>query len=164
LTGLNELVRRWEAVAAALERGAEDACSAAVRSWIEEWDRRFWDSDFSGFERIYSADFVGRNRIGLIGPPAVHGPQGFAKLREDMSEAASRFWFDVREVRLGGGEAFAGIGRFKARGRYTGLVLQAPMAVLWRVRDGMLVEATAYLNPRRALRELEAVAAGVTRA
>jgi hypothetical protein len=159
LTGLNELVRRWEAVAAALQRGDEDACLPAVQSWIEEWDRRFWSSDFSGFERIYAPDFVGHTRIALIGTSSIHGPQGFVKLREEVSEAASRFWFDVREVRLGLEGAFAGIGRLKARGRYSGLVLQAPLAVVWRARDGMLVEATAYLNPRRALRELEAGAA-----
>jgi hypothetical protein len=82
------------------------------------------------------------------------------KMREEVSEAASRFWFEVREVRLGPEGGFAGIGRLKARGRYSGLVLQAPLAVVWRVRDGMLVEAAAYLNPRRALRELEAVGVG----
>ena len=153
---MNELVRRWEAVAAALESGDADACLQAVHNWIEEWDRRFWSSDFSGFERIYAPDFVGHTRIAIIGTSAIHGPQGFMKLREEVSEAASRFWFEVREVRLGPEGTFAGVGRLKARGRYSGLVLKAPLAVVWRVRDGWLVEAAAYLNPRRALRELEA--------
>jgi hypothetical protein len=63
-------------------------------------------------------------------------------------------------VRLGPEGSFAGTGRLKARGRYSGLVLQSPWAVLWRARNGMLVEATAYLNPRRALRDLDTVAVG----
>jgi len=157
---VNELVRRWEAVAAALDSDDKDARLRTVQSWIEEWDGRFWSSDFSGFERIYASDFVGHTRIPMIGTSSIHGPQGFVKMREEVSEAASRFWFDVREVRLGPEGRFAGIGRLKARGRYSGLMLQAPLAVVWRVRDGMLVEAAAYLNPRRAVRELEAVAVG----
>jgi hypothetical protein len=159
LTGLNELVRRWEAVSAALERRDEDACLDAVRAWIEEWDRRFWAGDFSGFDRIYAPDFVGRSRVPIISSSDIEGPQGFMKVREEMAEATSRFWFDVREVRLGPDGTFAGIGRFRARGRYSGMVLQAPFGVVWRARDGMLVEATAYLGNRRPLREFDAVAA-----
>ncbi len=160
MTGLNELVRRWEAVSAALERGDEDACLGAVRDWIEEWDRRFWDEDFSGFDRIYAPDFVGRSRVPIISTADLEGPQGFVKVREEMAEATSRFWFDVHEVRIGPDGTFAGIGRFRARGRYSGMVLQAPFGVVWRARDGMLIEATAFLGTRRTiLRELDAVAA-----
>ena len=159
LTGLNDLVRRWEAVATALDRGDEDALLGAVRDWIEEWDRRFWATDFSGFERIYAPDFVGRSRVPLINTSGIEGPQGFAKIREEMAEATSRFWFDVHEVRLGPDGRFAGVGRLRARGRYSGMVLQTPFGVVWRARDGMLVEATAYLGTRRTLREFDAVAA-----
>lgn len=157
---LNELVRRWEEAAEALENGSDEACLRSVRRWIEEWDRRFWESDFSGFDQIYARDFVGRSRVGMIGTADVRGPKGFERLRTDIAEAASRFWFDIRDVRRGSDGRFAGLGRLRARGRYSGLLLQSPWSVVWRMRDRKLVEATAYLGHRRALSDLEPLPVG----
>jgi hypothetical protein len=157
---VNELVRRWRVVAATLVEGSDAEATSAVRNWIEEWDRRFWASDFSGFEEIYATDFRGRSRVPMVGNPGVDGPEGFPALREELSDVASRFWFDIAEVRRGGDGYFGGLGRMRARGRYSGLLMQAPWGVVWRARDSMLVEATAYMGHRHALQHLES--AGVT--
>ena len=152
---MNELVKRWRVVVRVLTEGTDAECTAAVRDWIEEWDRRFWARDFSGFEEIYASRFHGETRMPMVGDHSVDGPDGFRGLREDLADVASRFWFDVREVRRGKDGRFLGLGRMRARGRYSGMLMQTPWAVLWRVEDGRLVEALAYLRPRQATRELD---------
>jgi hypothetical protein len=155
----NLLVERWSAVVAALADGDNGQVLRAVQSWIAEWDRRFWASDFSGFEEIYAPDFRGESRVPMAGDQGVDGPGGFAGLREEVNDVFSRFWFDIREVRHGDDGYFGGLGRMRARGRYSGLVVQAPWAVVWRAEGSMLVEATVHMGHRRALQQIESAGA-----
>jgi ketosteroid isomerase-like protein len=52
------------------------------------------------------------------------------------------------------GNRFVGLGRMRARGRYTGIVFRFPTAVLWTYREGRIVRVEPYLSQRRALAAL----------
>ena len=147
---MHELERRWHAFLERFRAGDDARSLPALQQWIEEWDRCFWAADFGAFDAIYAPDFRAVNHMRFPTLDDVRGPQGFQRLREEVAEAASHFRFDIREIQRGCGGRFAGLGRFRARGRYTGLVLQAPFAVVWTLRGDRIVLADAFMSHRDA--------------
>lgn len=151
----DELLSRWRSFLTALRTGDDEIALAGLQAWITEWDRCFWDADFSAFGEIYAQGFRGHNRSLMPGLVEIEGPEGFLAVRREAADAASRFWFDIQEFARGDEGAFAGLGRMRARGRYTGLVLQAPWAVVWRLEGDRLVEATTFSSHRKARAALD---------
>ena len=151
---MHELERRWHAFVEPFRAGDDAGSLLALQQWIEEWDRCFWAADFSAFPAIYDPEFrtVSRARlpVGFDSATQVRGPAGFEALRADAIDAASRFWFDIQEFVRGSPDRFAGLGRFRARGRYTGLVLAIPFAVVWTLRGDKIVLAEAFMSHRHA--------------
>ena len=152
---MHELERRWHSFLEPFRAGDDAGALHALQRWIEEWDRCFWAADFTAFPAIYDPDFRSVNRARVPLPFEVHGPAGFEALRADAALAASRFWFDIQEFRRGSPDRFAGAGRFRARGRYTGMVLQTPFAVIWTLRGDRIVRAEAFLSHREATKLLQ---------
>lgn len=149
---MHQLEARWRAFLEAFRGGDAESCLPALQRWIEEWDRCFWAADFTAFAAIYDPEFRSLNRARLPIGFDVQGPAGFQRLRSEAADVASRFWFDVQACHRWSDDHFAGLGRFRARGRYTRLLLQAPLAVVWTLRGDRILQAEAYMSHREALR------------
>jgi ketosteroid isomerase-like protein len=69
-----------------------------------------------------------------------------AELTEDFEEVR----FEIEETR-DAGEQVVGIGRFRARGRASGVDLNVPLGVFTRVRRGKIVYTRFFSEPADAL-------------
>ncbi len=146
------LVALWEAFVAAFERRDDGACLVALREWILEWDRCFWERDFSAFGSIYSEDVEIRNSLGIVGVQSERGVAGFQRMRDDLSDVlAGRFRFDIEGFRRRGDDGFVGLGTVRAKGRYTGLVLRHELAIFWTLRGRRISRAEGFISHDRAL-------------
>jgi len=146
------LAQAWSDFVAAWDAGDDAACLTCVQRWIERWDEAFWANDFSAFPAIYHEDVEAVNRSIFPMQNDFTGIEGFQRMRDEIIDAASNFRFEIQEFRRAG-DRFAGLGQFRARGRYTRLVLRAPLAVVWTMRDGKITRVEAYLSHGRALRD-----------
>ena len=78
------------------------------------------------------------------------GHEGMERFLGEMAEN----WEDVRfeiDERRDAGEQVVGIGRFRARGRASGVDINVPIGVFTRVRQGKIVYARFFSEPADAL-------------
>ena len=149
---MEELRQAWDQLVDAYEQGCADSdCLSLVRAWIEAWDNAFWANDFSAFPHIYSEDVEVENHTIVPFINGWRGIEGFRRVREDASDVASRFSFDIRSFRRAPKGRFVGTGRIRARGRYSSIVVQAPLSVVWTTRDRKVSRVEAYTSARKAL-------------
>jgi ketosteroid isomerase-like protein len=84
------------------------------------------------------------------------GHEGLERFLAEMTEDFEEVRFEIEETR-DAGEQVVGIGRFRARGRASGVDLNVPLGVFTRVRRGMIVYTRFFSEPADALE-----AAGLT--
>lgn len=145
--------RSWAAFQEAFEAGDDAGAHQALRDWIEAWDRCVREDSLEVFELAYHDDLRARSHLRLPGVPEANGIESFRRHLREIPDVASRFRFDVTGFHREG-ERFVGSGTFRARGRYSGLVLRFPLAVLWSYRDGRIATVDAYGGRRSALAAL----------
>ena len=145
--------RDWRSFAQAFEAEDNEGALEALRRWIDSWDRCFWASDFTAFPIAYWPDVEIINRTRIPGVPKLKGIDGFRQLRGDAADVMSNFRFEVTRFHRAG-ERFVGVGRIQARGRYSGLLIRLPLAVMWTYRDGRIAQVEAYTSRRKALAAL----------
>jgi ketosteroid isomerase-like protein len=124
-----------------------------VRAAFDAWDRGDHDAWVEAFDA--EADFYPL-RAQLEGRP-YHGHDGLRSFVNELSEEWDEIRFEVEDVRELG-ERIVGSGRFKARGRGSGVELDVPLGWFGEMRDGKIVYARMFSDPADAYE-----AAGVRR-
>jgi ketosteroid isomerase-like protein len=78
------------------------------------------------------------------------GHDGLMRFMAESDQDFEDVRFEIEETRDVGEQAL-GIGRFRARGRASGIDINVPLGVLMRVRSGKIVYARLFTEPRDAL-------------
>jgi ketosteroid isomerase-like protein len=78
------------------------------------------------------------------------GHDGLMRFVAELAEDFEDVRFEVEETR-NAGEQLVGIGRFRARGRASGVDLNIPIGAVWRVRRGKMVYTRLFSEPAQAL-------------
>ena len=115
---------------------------AGVEAW-NRGDREAWLALWDEEAEFYPL------RAQLEGRP-YRGHQGLERFLVEMSEEWDEVRFEIEEAR-DAGEQVVGIGRFRARGRASGVDLNVPLGVLTRVRRGKIVYTRFFSEPADAL-------------
>lgn len=115
---------------------------AGVDAW-NRGDREAWLALWDEEAEFYPL------RAQLEGRP-YRGHQGLERFLVEMSEEWDEVRFEIEEAR-DAGEQVVGIGRFRARGRASGVDLNVPLGVLTRVRRGKIVYTRFFSEPADAL-------------
>ena len=144
-------VGAWDRFADAFERQDHRAGLVALQDWIHAWDECFWARRLEVFAHVYVPEVVVVSHLPFPGFSGFEGIEGFARGRDEIADVASNFRFDVTEL-VWRGTRFAGLGRMRARGRYTGLVLRFPNAVVWTYDDRKITRIEIFASHRRARR------------
>jgi len=78
------------------------------------------------------------------------GHDGLDRFLREMAEDFENVRFEIDEAR-DAGEQVVGIGRFRARGRASGVDLNVPLGVVQRVQRGKIVYIRFFSEPAEAL-------------
>ena len=78
------------------------------------------------------------------------GHDGLRRFVAEMTQDFEEVRFEIEETR-DAGEQVVGIGRFRARGRASGVDLDVPLGVLTRIRRGRIVYTRFFSEPADAL-------------
>jgi ketosteroid isomerase-like protein len=81
---------------------------------------------------------------------AYRGHEGLERFLAQMTDEWEGVRFDIEETRAAGDQV-VGIGRFRARGRASGVDLNVPLGVFTRVRRGKIVCLRFFSEPTDAL-------------
>ena len=117
-----------------------DALNAFLRgemsseAWLALWDEE--------------AEFVPL-RAQLEGE-SYSGHDGLMRFVAELAEDFEEVRFEIEETR-DAGEQVVGIGRFRARGRASGVNINVPVGVVQRVRRGKIVYTRLFSEPEDAL-------------
>jgi len=115
---------------------------AAVDAWnrgdCEAW-LDLWDEE---------AEFY-PSRAQLEGE-SYSGHDGLMRFLAEMTQDFEEVRFEIEETR-DAGEQVVGIGRFRARGRTSGVDLNVPLGTLTRMRRGKIVYTRFFSEPADAL-------------
>ena len=115
---------------------------AAVDAW-NRGDRESWMALWDEEAEFYPL------RAQLEGE-AYWGYEGMKRFLSEVAEDWDEVRFEIDETR-DAGEQVVGIGRFRARGRTSGVDLNVPLGVFSRVRRGKIVYARLFSEPAAAL-------------
>ena len=115
---------------------------AAVDAW-NRGDRQAWLALWDEEAEFYPL------RAQLEGE-SYSGHDGLVRFLAEMTQDFERVRFEIEETR-DTGEQLVGIGRFRARGRASGVDLNVPIAAVWRVRRGKIVYMRFFSEPADAL-------------
>ena len=119
---------------------------AAVDAW-NRGDREAWMALWDEEAEFYPL------RAQLEGE-AYWGHDGLERFLTEMTEEWEEVRFEIDETR-DAGEQVVGIGRFRARGRASGVDLNVPLGVFTRVRRGKIVYTRFFSEPVEALEAAE---------
>jgi ketosteroid isomerase-like protein len=79
-----------------------------------------------------------------------HGHKGLSRFVAEIGEEWRDVRFEIDELR-DAGEHVIGAGRFRARGRTSGLDLNVPLGVIGAVRNERIVYGRMFSDPAEAL-------------
>lgn len=150
----------WSEFRRAFEGGDEERGLAALRNWIAVWDRCVEAEETEVFSVAYHDDLEVEHRLPFPGVPEPRGLEEFRRALEELPAVAGRFVFDVRHYERRG-DRFLGSGVVRASGRYSGMIIRLPVAIVWTYDDGKIRRLRAFASRRRATVDLhEADASG----
>lgn len=159
MSGLSEAFERaWARFRAAFQSNDDEASLAALQEWIIAWDDCVQAEETEAFGVAYHDDVETYNRVPLPGARDTRGLEAFRAQLHEVPDIASHFRFEIAEFERSG-DRFMGAGRFRARGRYSGIVMRFPLAVVWDYDNGRIRRAQAFATRRRARAELLATEA-----
>jgi ketosteroid isomerase-like protein len=119
-----------------------DTALAAVDAW-NRGDREAWLGLWDEDAEFYPL------RAQLEGQ-SYRGREGLDRFLSEMAEEWEDVRFEIDETR-DAGEQVVGIGRFRARGRASGVDLNVPLGVLTRVRRKRIIYTRFFSEPSDAL-------------
>ena len=118
-----------------------------VRAAFDAWNRddrdalvALWDEEAEFYP--LRAQLEGR---------AYHGPEGLRRFMVELAEEWDEVRFEVEEIR-DAGEQMVGFGRFRARGRASGVELDVPLGLIGVVRNERVAYARFFSDPADALK------------
>src|SRR3954465_6832431 len=123
------------------EENVENAL-AAVDAW-NRGDREAWMALWDEGAEFYPL------RAQLEGE-SYRGHDGLERFLDEMAEDFEDVRFEIDETR-DAGEQVVGIGRFRARGRASGVDLNVPLGVVQRVQRGKIVYIRFFSEPAEAV-------------
>jgi ketosteroid isomerase-like protein len=115
---------------------------AAVDAW-NRGDREAWIALWDEEAEFYPL------RAQLEGE-SYRGHAGLERFLDEMAEDFEDVRFEIDEAR-DAGEQVVGIGRFRARGRASGVDLNVPLGVVQTVQRGKIVYIRFFSEPAQAL-------------
>ena len=115
---------------------------AAIDAW-NRGDREAWMALWDEEAEFYPL------RAQLEGE-SYWGHDGLERFLTEMTNEWDEVRFEIDETR-DAGEQVVGIGRFRARGRASGVDLDVPLGVFTRVRRGKIVSTRLFSEPAEAL-------------
>ena len=124
-----EVARRFGDALNAFLRG-----EVSSEAWLSLWDEE--------------AEFVPL-RAQLEGE-SYSGHDGLMRFVAELAEDFEEVRFEIEETRDAGGQV-VGIGRFRGRGRSSGVDINVPVGVIQRVRRGKIVYTRLFSEPADAL-------------
>jgi ketosteroid isomerase-like protein len=116
---------------------------AAVDAW-NRGDRKAWLALWAEDVEFYPL------RAQLEGK-SYSGHDGLMQFLAEMTQDFEEVRFEIDEAH-DAGEQVVGIGRFRARGRASGVDLNVPLGVYTRVRDKRIVYTRMFSEPAEALK------------
>jgi ketosteroid isomerase-like protein len=118
-----------------------------IRALWEADRRRDWDAVLSA----YDPDVVWDDRSGFWGDwGEARGREGIREAFRRWHQAFEEVEFDWDEVAHEGDRVVVTY-RIRGRGRGSGLEIDEPLTLVWRLRDGRIVEVLAYTDRAEAL-------------
>jgi len=78
------------------------------------------------------------------------GHEGLRRFLDEMTQDFEEVRLEIEETR-DAGEQVVGVGRFRARGRASGVDLDVPLGILTRIRRGKMVYTRFFSEPADAL-------------
>jgi ketosteroid isomerase-like protein len=133
----------------------------AIRRLYEAFEPAFSGRDVEGFVEQLASDVEWTTILAALeGTGAYRGHAGARRLLEDLRHDWEIFEPIVEDIRDLGDDHFLVMGRWRARGRGSGVELQTQLAS-WLVqrRDGKTVRIQAFTRRQDALDEAERVRA-----
>ena len=115
---------------------------AAVDAW-NRGDREAWMAVWDEEAEFYPL------RAQLEGK-SYRGHDGLERFLAELAEDWEEVRFEIEETR-DAGEQVVGIGRFRARGRASGVDINVPLGVFTRMRRGKIVYTRLFSEPAEAL-------------
>jgi ketosteroid isomerase-like protein len=115
---------------------------AAVDAW-NRGDREGWLALWDEEAEFYPL------RAQLEGE-SYSGREGLERFLAEMTDDFEEVRFEIEETR-DAGEQVVGMGRFRARGRASGVDLDVPLGVFTRLRRGKIVYTRLFSEPAEAL-------------
>jgi ketosteroid isomerase-like protein len=82
---------------------------------------------------------------------AYRGPDGLREFIDELADDWEEVQFEIEEIR-DKGEQGVGFGRFRARGRASGVELNVPLGVVGIVRNKKIVYSRFFSDPAEALK------------
>jgi len=79
-----------------------------------------------------------------------HGHEGIARAVQRWSEPYESLTVELEQI-VGTGDRLVSIHRIRARARYTGMDLDAPLAYVWTFQEGKVIHFRSFANPKQAL-------------
>src|SRR5436190_15732541 len=118
-----------------------------ARAAFEAWNR----GDFDALLRLWSeeAEFYPLRAQLEVRP--YDGHEGLRRFVAEIAEEWRDVRFEIDELRDAGAHV-VGSGRFRARGRTSGLDLNVPLGVIGTVRNERIVYARMFSDPAEALK------------
>src|SRR6266702_4722953 len=120
-----------------------------VRALYEAWNR----DDFEAWLSLIDPDVEWLQGIERpFGSNVLHGHEGACELWNLWRTEFDGLRIEVDEIRDLGGERVLLLGRGRAHGRASGLMIESELAQLMTLRDGNLVRSEDYLSHDEALK------------
>lgn len=122
-----------------------------VRALYDAAARRDAATVFSLYDPAVELDASGITLGGLIGQPVRHGHEGVRSYFRDLHEAWGRLDYDLEELIPAGEQVISFITR-RGRGRSSGIEVEMSYAIVWTLREGMIVRLVWFPSHGEALK------------
>jgi len=80
-----------------------------------------------------------------------HGHDGVVRAAQRWIEPNEWLLVELERI-VGAGDCLVSIHRMRSKARYTGIEFDAPLAYLWRFRDGKVTYFRSFVDPSEALK------------
>jgi ketosteroid isomerase-like protein len=117
-----------------------------VRRMLEVGENEGLDGLVARFDEFFDPDVEWVPRMVGFGERTYRGRQGFEEYVRDVGETVGEMGFSPGEVRAVDDDRVLALGRVHAVGRESGLPLEDEYAFLYRLEEGRIVSAHAFLS------------------
>ena len=124
----------------------------AVRRGLDAYQRDDFDSWLATIDPSIEWQAVAIDRVAEGAEGVYRGHEGMRRLWHFLRVEFDVTWVETQELRDVGDDRVVLLGRFRIRGRSSGIVFESPVGYIWTVHDGKVVRAIDYLSHEDALK------------